>query len=45
MDAAPAASEEPTAQAGSVVGRTLKLLLELSKARITFAVTFSVTTG
>ncbi len=45
MDALPAATDESTAQAGTAVGRALKMLLELSKARITFAVTFSVTTG
>lgn len=51
MDTAtPALSQEDAADdgragAGSAVGRSAKLVLELAKARITFAVTFSVTTG
>ena len=40
-----AASVDPAVASGSRAARWARLLLELSKARITFAVTFSVTTG
>jgi len=38
-------TKDVSTPAGSAFGRGLRIVLDLSKARITFAVTFSVTTG